>query len=96
LATNTRVSIAHAKASEMLRSSFQSEEDHESIDLTMSKFPTMVTFMSHVGKQEKRKKPKNHSKGIFDFKDMKSSIIECLVAVNCYHYGKIGLLSLCI
>jgi chemotaxis response regulator CheB len=89
------ISIAHAKASEMLKSSFQSEEDHESIDLAMAKFPTMIIFMSHVGKQEKKKKPKNHSRSIFDVMDTKSSTIECLAAVNYYHFGKIGLFSLC-
>lgn len=82
-ATERRISAAHAMASEMIRSTFDSKEDHESINESMANFPTMAIFMSQVCKQDKKNKnkPKNQGKSIFDLKDI-SSRIHCLAAVN--------------
>ena len=68
----------------MLWSCFQSEEDHESIDLAMANFPTIAIFMSQVHKEEKKKKLKKQPKSIFDVKDGNLSKVQCLAAV-CYH-----------
>jgi len=77
-----RIAIAHSLASDMIRSSFESKEDHKSINAAMAVFPTLAIFMSAVVEQGKKKKSskKTKLKSIFDAKD--SSTIKCLAAVN--------------
>jgi hypothetical protein len=72
--------IAHAKAREMLCSSFQGNDDHVAIaDVAMANFPTIAIFMSQVDNKQK-KKPKNHRKSIFNVND--TSLLKCLPTVN--------------
>ncbi|MCK7580961.1 MAG: hypothetical protein MZV65_38675 [Chromatiales bacterium] len=77
-----RIAIAHSLASDMICSSFESKEDHESINAAMAIFPTLAIFMSVVVEQGKKKKAskKTQLKSILDAKD--STTIKCLAAVN--------------
>jgi hypothetical protein len=80
-----KVSIAHAKAHDMLCSSFESEEDHLAIDVAMANFPTIAIFMSQVDDQDMRKKRKKLHKSILDVKD--TSSLHCLAAINYFRDG---------
>jgi hypothetical protein len=66
----------------MFCSSFQSKEDHESINAALAIFPTLAIFMSVVVEQGKKKKASKKMKlrSILDAKD--TTTIKCLAAVN--------------
>ena len=85
LATDSRIAAAHAKASAMVCSTFESKEDHDAINVAMSNFLTMAIFMSQISRKDRKKKSKNSGKSIFDVKDL--SVVHCLAAVNYFRQG---------
>jgi hypothetical protein len=76
------IAIVHSLANEMICSSLESKEDHESINAAISIFPMLAIFMSVVVQQGKKKKAskKTQLKSILDTKD--STKTKCLAAVN--------------
>ena len=87
-----RVRVATSLVREMLHDSFSSKEDHASIDMALSVFPTIAIFMSRLPQStpttrinedhQKTRREETQFKSIFDVEG--SSLPTCVAAIN-YH-----------